>query len=68
MLNHGYDRLFILPSNYDLDDSFDDFNSLDDGATLTKIRNTFNKAVEKRGSSRGFLNRFADVIAVETKR
>ena len=68
VLNHGYDRLFILPSNYDLDDSFDDFNSLDDGATLTKIRNTFNKAVEKRGSSRGFLNRFADVIAVETKR
>lgn len=61
--NHGYDRLFILPAKVEITDSMEDLNNLDGGATLTRIRNTFMKSVEKRGNSRSFLNRFADVIA-----
>ena len=66
--NHGYDRLFVLPSKMEITDGMDELDSLSSSATLTRIRNTFTKTVEKRNSSRTFLNRFADVIAVETKR
>jgi hypothetical protein len=65
---HGYDRLFILPNNQEITDVQENLESLNSGATITKIRNTFVKALEKRGASRSFLNRFADVIAVAPKR
>jgi len=62
-LNHGYDRLFILPNHIEMVDDLEDLNNLNDNASLVRIRNTFMKSVEKRGNSRAFLNRFADVIA-----
>jgi hypothetical protein len=61
--NHGYDRLFILPAHVEVVDDMDELDNLSSGATLARIRNTFIKSVEKRGNSRAFLNRFADVIA-----
>jgi hypothetical protein len=61
--NHGYDRLFILPCNQEIADDMEFLDNLDDNASLVKIRNAFTKSVEKRGASRSFLNRFADVIA-----
>ena len=61
--NHGYDRLFVLPSRVEIVDDLEELDNLSSNATLTKIRNTFMKSVEKRGNSRLFLNRFADVIA-----
>jgi hypothetical protein len=64
--NHGYDRLFILPSRVEIVDDLEELDSLGSNATLTRIRNTFMKSVEKRGNSRLFLNRFADVIANPT--
>lgn len=66
--NHGYDRLFVLPANYEVVDGMEDLDSLSSDASLTKIRNTFMKSVEKRGASKAFLNRFADVIANPLKR
>jgi hypothetical protein len=66
--NHGYDRLFVLPCNVEIEDDLQDLDNLSSDATITKIRNTFTKAVSKRNASRSFLNRFADVIAVGTKR
>lgn len=61
--NHGYDRLFVLPSNYEVTEGMEDLDNLASDASLTKIRNTFMRSVEKRGASKAFLNRFADVIA-----
>jgi len=61
--SHGYDRLFILPSRVEIVDDMEELDNLARNATLTRIRNTFMKSVEKRGNSRAFLNRFADVIA-----
>ena len=61
--NHGYDRLFILPSNQEISDDMELLDNLDNNSSLIKIRNAFTKSVEKRGASRSFLNRFADVIA-----
>ena len=61
--SHGYDRLFILPSRVEIVDDMEELDNLAKNATLTRIRNTFMKSVEKRGNSRAFLNRFADVIA-----
>jgi hypothetical protein len=66
--NHGYDRLFVLPSKMSISEGMEDLDTLNSNATLTKIRNTFTKSVEKRNSSRLFLNRFADVIAVGNTR
>ena len=66
--NHGYDRLFILPCKQNVTDEFNTLDNLEVNASFVKIRNTFMNAAEKRGSSRSFLNRFADVIAVGTKR
>jgi hypothetical protein len=71
MINHGYDRLFVLPNNHDVADleSVDEmFEELPANATFTRVRNTFFKAVEKRGNSRAFINRFSDVIANHVKR
>jgi hypothetical protein len=67
-MSHGYDRLFVLPNNQEIVEVEEELDSLAQGATITKIRNTFAKAVEKRGASRSFMNRFADVIAVAQKR
>jgi hypothetical protein len=70
-INHGYDRLFVLPNNHDVADleSVDEMlNDLPTNATFTRVRNTFFKAVEKRGNSRAFINRFSDVIANHVKR
>jgi hypothetical protein len=61
--NHGYDKLFILPSDIDIDDEFSDLNNVDTSASLIKIRNAFMNSLDKRSASRLFLNRFADVIA-----
>jgi hypothetical protein len=61
--NHGYDRLFILPCNQEIVEDMEILDNLDNNASLVKIRNAFTKSVEKRGASRSFLNRFADVIA-----
>jgi hypothetical protein len=41
---------------------------LPDNATFTRVRNTFFKAVSQRANSRGFINRFADVITQPVKR
>jgi len=71
IINHGYDRLFVLPNNHDIADmdSVDDvMDTLQSNATFARIRNTFFKAVEKRGNSRAFINRFSDVIANHIKR
>ena len=65
---HGYDRMFVLPANQEIVDSFDALDNLSNTATLGSIRSTFLKVAEKRNSSRSFLNRFADVISVPTKR
>jgi hypothetical protein len=63
-VNHSYDRLFVLPSNTEIVDDMEELDKIDgSAASLTKIRNAFNKAVEKRGNSRLFANRFADIIA-----
>ena len=70
-INHGYDRLFILPANVnvlDTDEVDDALDNLPDNATFTRVRNTFFKAVSQRANSRGFINRFADVIAQPVKR
>jgi len=71
-INHGYDRLFILPANaqsvLDTDEVDDALDHLPDNATFTRVRNTFFKAVSQRANSRGFINRFADVIAQPVKR
>ena len=70
-INHGYDRLFVLPNNHDIADmdSVDDvMDTLQSNATFARIRSTFFKAVEKRGNSRAFINRFSDVIANHVKR
>ncbi len=61
---HGYDRLFVLPNKNEISEGMDALNNLSADASITKIRNTFNKTLEQRAASRGFLNRFADVIAV----
>ena len=61
--NHGYDRLFILPSRQEIETDMQELNKIQSGATLTAIRNAFITAVENRNASRSFLNRFADVIA-----
>jgi hypothetical protein len=67
--NHGYDRLFIIPMQHnEIEDVDDALDALADNATFTKIRNTFIKAVSNRVSSRGLINRFADVIAQPVKR
>ena len=69
--NHGYDRLFVLPNNHDITDidSVDEaMNELPTNATFTRVRNTFFKTIEKRSSSRVFINRFSDVIANQIKR
>lgn len=71
IVNHGYDRLFVLPNNHDIADmdSVDDvMDTLKSNATFARIRSTFFKAVEKRGNSRAFINRFSDVIANHVKR
>lgn len=70
-INHGYDRLFVLPANVnvlDTDEVDDALELLPDNATFTRVRNTFFKAVSQRANSRGFINRFADVIAQPVKR
>jgi hypothetical protein len=68
--NHGYDKLFVIPtsSSEEIDDIDDALGELPQNATLTRIRNTFLKAVNNRINSRGFINRFADVIAQPIKR
>ena len=70
VMNHGYDRLFILPtqSMTEVTEVDDALSNIPQNATLTRIRNTFLKAVETRTASRGFINRFADVIAQPIKR
>jgi hypothetical protein len=70
-INHGYDRLFVIPANVnvlDTDEVDDALELLPDNATFTRVRNTFFKAVSQRANSRGFINRFADVIAQPVKR
>ena len=64
---HGYDRLFILPNKTEIAEANGVLNGLDSDASFVKIRNAFSKGVEKRAASRSFLNRFADVIAVEKR-
>lgn len=69
--NHGYDRMFVLPNNHDITDinSVDEaMGELPSNATFTRVRNTFFKTIEKRSSSRVFINRFSDVIANHIKR
>lgn len=63
IVNHGYDKLFVLPSEIEIDDEFSDLNNVDTSASLIKIRNAFMNSLDKRSASRLFLNRFADVIA-----
>jgi len=65
-VNHTYDRLFILPntSSKALEEGVDDaLDNLPSNATFVRVRNTFMKAVGNRTNSRGFINRFADVIS-----
>jgi len=68
-ISHGYDRLFIIPSQFDGEpESVEDaLGALDSNASLARIRNTFIKSVEKRSASRGFINRFSDVISAPTR-
>ena len=67
MIAHGYDRLFILPNKNEITETNQELESLSSDASFVKIRNAFSKGVEKRAASRSFLNRFADVIAVEKR-
>lgn len=66
--NHGYTHLFILPTKQEIVSDMDLLDNLADGSTIAKIRNTFLSIVEKRGNSKSFLNRFADVIAAPNTR
>lgn len=68
-VNHGYDRLFIIPTNFDSEPQTVEnaLGALAADASLARIRNTFIKSVEKRSSSRGFINRFSDVISTPTR-
>lgn len=67
--NHGYDRLFVLPSNTEVAENVGDaLGRIGNDASFARIRNAFFKATEKRAASRGFINRFADVIAAPIKR
>jgi hypothetical protein len=66
---HGYDHLFVIPGNQEIEEDVEtQLGNLPTGATLTRIRNAFFSAVEKRVASRSLVNRFADVISIPTKR
>jgi hypothetical protein len=62
--HHGYDELFIIRGNSEIDDSDLD-EVLAEKTTKVSIRNAFNKTLDNKLSSRVMLNRFIDLIAVD---
>ena len=62
----GFDERFIMFGKNTVQnaDAFDSIGRADeDGVTITKIRNSFVKAMKQTGTSRAMLNRFIDIIA-----
>ncbi len=62
----GFDERFIMFGKNAVQnaDAFEEMGRSDeDGVTITKIRNSFVKAMKQSGTSRAMLNRFIDIIA-----